>query len=362
MLKINGVGISAGICLSVSSSVSVSVKLYKGRDYMFYPALRLRRLRNNQRIREMVRETTFGLENLIMPCFVVPGENVKRAIASMPGIYQFSIDRLIEQVKAAYAVGIKSILLFGAGCEKDEAASAAYDENGLIPKAIMALKDGVPGIFVITDVCFCQYTTHGHCGIILNGEIDNDRTIELLGKTALAHARAGADMVAPSDMMDGRVGYIRQSLDEEGFTNIAILAYSAKYASNFYGPFRDAAGCAPKFGDRRAYQMDYRNSAEALREVSQDIEEGADIVMVKPALAYLDIIYRVKSEAKMPVCAYNVSGEYAMLKAAAQNGWLDEKKAVIETLTSIKRAGADLIITYHADELARWIKDGSVTL
>ncbi len=329
---------------------------------MFYPVLRLRRLRNNQTIRDMVCETSFSLTNLIMPYFVVPGENIKKAIGSMPGIYQYSIDRLVEEVKAAYALGVKSILLFGVGCEKDEVASAAYDENGLIPKAIMALKDGVPGIFVITDVCFCEYTSHGHCGIILNDEVDNDRTIELLGQTALAHARAGADMVAPSDMMDGRVGYMRQSLDDEGFTNIPILSYSAKYASNFYGPFRDAADCAPKFGDRKTYQMDFRNSAEALREVSQDIEEGADIVMVKPALAYLDIIYRVKSEAKMPVCAYNVSGEYAMLKAAAQNGWLDEKKTVMETLTSIKRAGADLIITYHANELARWIKDGSVTL
>lgn len=329
---------------------------------MFYPALRLRRLRNNQTIRDMVSETSFSLSNLIMPYFVIAGENKKTAINSMPGIYRFSIDKLVEEVRSAAAFGVKAVILFGVGEEKDDVASRAYAEDGLIPNAVTALKNALPEIFVITDVCLCEYTSHGHCGLVLNDSIDNDKTIELLGASALAHVRAGADMVAPSDMMDGRVGYIRQVLDEECFTNIPILSYSAKYASNFYGPFRDAADCAPKFGDRRSYQMDFRNSAEALREVSQDLEEGADIVMVKPALSYLDIIYRVKAESKMPVCAYNVSGEYAMVKAASQNGWLDEKKTAVEILTSIKRAGADLIITYHANELARWIKDGSVSI
>ncbi|OGM03879.1 MAG: delta-aminolevulinic acid dehydratase [Candidatus Wallbacteria bacterium GWC2_49_35] len=327
---------------------------------MFYPALRMRRLRNNQNIRDMVSETSFGLQNLIMPYFVVNGENIKEAIGSMPGIFRYSIDNLVEEVKKGRELGIKAVLLFGVGCEKDDVASAAYDENGLIPKALMALKDAAPDVMLITDVCFCEYTSHGHCGIILNDEVDNDRTIELLGQAALAYARAGADMVAPSDMMDGRVGYIRQALDEEGFTNIPILSYSAKYASAFYGPFREAADCAPKFGDRKTYQMDCRNSAEALREAAQDIEEGADIVMVKPALSYLDVICRVKADAKMPVCAYNVSGEYSMVKAAAANGWLDEKKIVAEILTSIKRAGADIIITYHANDYARWLKEGSV--
>lgn len=327
---------------------------------MFYPALRMRRLRNNQNIRDMVGETAFGLQNLIMPYFVVNGENIKEAIGSMPGIFRYSIDNLVEEVKKGRELGIKAVLLFGVGCEKDDVASAAYDENGLIPKALMALKDAAPDVMLITDVCFCEYTSHGHCGIILNDEVDNDRTIELLGQAALAYARAGADMVAPSDMMDGRVGYIRQALDEEGFTNIPILSYSAKYASAFYGPFREAADCAPKFGDRKTYQMDCRNSLEALREAAQDIEEGADIVMVKPALSYLDVIHRVKAESKMPVCAYNVSGEYSMVKAAAANGWLDEKKIVAEILTSIKRAGADVIITYHANDYARWLKEGSV--
>ncbi len=329
---------------------------------MFYPALRLRRLRNNQIIRDMICETVVNLNELVMPYFVVPGENIKKPVSSMPGIYQYSIDNLVLEVKSAREAGVKAVLLFGVGCEKDDAASAAYDENGLVPKAIMALKASVSDVFVITDVCFCEYTSHGHCGIILNEMVDNDKTIELLARAALAYARAGADMVAPSDMMDGRVGYIRQALDDEGFSNIPILAYSAKYASNFYGPFRDAADCAPKFGDRKTYQMDYRNSSEALREASQDIEEGADIIMVKPALAYLDIVQRVKGESKMPVCAYNVSGEYSMLKAAAGNGWLDEKKTVHEILISIKRAGADFIITYHANEFARWAAEGSVKL
>ncbi|OQA75601.1 MAG: Delta-aminolevulinic acid dehydratase [bacterium ADurb.Bin243] len=329
---------------------------------MFYPALRLRRLRNNQTIRDMVCETSFSLSNLIMPYFVIAGENKKNAIGSMPGIYRYSIDLLVEEVKKYSALGVKAVILFGVGEEKDDVASRAYAEDGLIPNAVTALKNALPEVFVITDVCLCEYTSHGHCGLVLNDCIDNDKTIELLGASALAHVRAGADMVAPSDMMDGRVGYIRQALDEECFTNIPILSYSAKYASNFYGPFRDAADCAPKFGDRRSYQMDFRNSAEALREVSQDLEEGADIVMVKPALSYLDVIYRVKAESKMPVCAYNVSGEYSMVKAASQNSWLDEKKTTVEILTSIKRAGADLIITYHANELARWIKDGSVSI
>lgn len=327
---------------------------------MFYPALRMRRLRKNQVIRDMVGETRFGVENLVMPYFVVEGSGVKEEISSMPGVFRYSIDGLLEEAAKGFELGVKAVLLFGVGCEKDDVASAAYDEDGLVPKAIMALKDALPGLTVIADVCFCEYTSHGHCGIILDDEVDNDRTIELLGQAALAYARAGADMVAPSDMMDGRVGYIRQTLDGEGFTNVLIMSYSAKYASAFYGPFREAADCAPQFGDRKTYQMDFRNSSEALREVAQDAEEGADIVMVKPALSYLDVIHRVKAEAKMPVCAYNVSGEYSMVKAAAANGWLDEKKTVTEILTSIKRAGADIMITYHANDFARWLKEGSV--
>jgi len=329
---------------------------------MFYPVLRLRRLRGKPAFRDITAETSLALKNLIMPYFIIEGENEKKSIASMSGIFQYSVDRLIPELKELKAAGVNSVILFGIPSEKDDAASQAYDENGLIPRAVMAIKNALPDLMIITDVCLCEYTSHGHCGIILNDEIDNDRTIELIANSALAHARAGADMVAPSDMMDGRVSRIRQALDEAEFFNVPILSYSAKYASSFYAPFRDAAACAPKFGDRKTYQMDYRNSDEALREVSQDIEEGADIVMVKPALSYLDIVWRVKSESKMPVCAYNVSGEYAMVKAASANGWLDEKKAVAEILTSIRRAGADMIITYHAAEFAKWLAEGSVIL
>lgn len=329
---------------------------------MFYPTTRLRRLRSSATTRNMIAETSLTINNFIMPYFVIFGENKKIPVSSMPGVFQFSIDKLIAEIKDAFAAGIRSIILFGIPESKDEVGSSAYESNGIVQSAVSAIKKEVPQMFVITDVCLCEYTSHGHCGLILNDAVDNDRTLEQLAEMALSHARAGADMVAPSDMMDGRVGMIRQALDSEGFINIPIMAYSAKYSSAFYGPFREAAESAPKFGDRKAYQMDYRNAAEALREVAQDIEEGADIVMVKPALSYLDIINRVKADCKMPVCAYNVSGEYSMVKAAAANGWVDEKKIVAEILTSIKRAGADIIISYHTKDIAEWQKKGEISL
>ncbi len=329
---------------------------------MFYPTTRLRRLRGSAITREMIAETSLSINNFVMPYFVIFGAGKKNPISSMPGVFQFSIDKLIPEIKEAAAAGVRSIILFGIPESKDEVGSSAYAEHGIIQAAVSAIKKEMPQMYIITDVCLCEYTSHGHCGLILNDAVDNDRTLEQLAEMALSHARAGADMVAPSDMMDGRVGMIRQALDAEGFMNIPIMAYSAKYSSAFYGPFREAAESAPKFGDRKTYQMDYRNAAEALREVAQDVEEGADIVMVKPALSYLDIINRVKTDCKMPVCAYNVSGEYSMVKAAAANGWIDEKKIAVEILTSIKRAGADVIISYHTKDIAEWLKKGEISL
>ncbi|WP_138206716.1 porphobilinogen synthase [Haloimpatiens lingqiaonensis] len=314
---------------------------------------RPRRLRINETIRSIVRETKVNIEDLVYPLFVVEGENIKEEIKSMPDNYRFSIDKLLEEVKELQELGIKSILLFGIPEHKDECGSDAYDENGIIQKAVRAIKANFPKMYIITDICMCEYTCHGHCGILTeDGYVDNDKTLEYLGKIAVSHALAGADMVAPSDMMDGRVGYMREALDKAGYVNIPIMAYSAKYASAFYGPFRDAADSAPSFGDRKAYQMDPANINEAVREVELDIEEGADIVMVKPALPYLDVIRKVKDTFNMPIAAYNVSGEYSMIKMAVDNGLLNES-AIMESLVSIKRAGADIIITYFAKYVAK---------
>ena len=329
---------------------------------MFYPATRLRRLRINPAIRNMVAETSISVDNLIMPYFVIYGSNKKIPVKSMPGVFQYSADLLITELKEAYGMGIKTIILFGIPEFKDERGDCGVSDAGVVQNAIRLIKKEIPEMIVIADVCLCEYTSHGHCGILNETIIDNDQTVQQLANMALSFARAGADIVAPSDMMDGRVGLIREFLDSENFINVLVLSYSAKYSSAFYGPFREAAGSAPKFGDRKTYQMDCRNSEEALREAAQDIEEGADIVMVKPALSYLDIISRVKKEAKVPVCAYSVSGEYSMIKAAAQNGWIDEKKIAAETLISIRRAGADMIITYYAKEFAWWLKNGEVAL
>lgn len=322
---------------------------------MYFPIYRPRRLRENESLRQLIRETRLSVNDLIYPLFVIHGSNAREEIPSMPGNYHFSVDKLAEEVKKIQELGIPAIILFGLPAEKDETASGAYAENGEVQEAIRALKKVTPDLIVITDVCLCEYMSHGHCGIVEGGRILNDPTLELLAKTALSHAQAGADIVAPSDMMDGRVAAIRDILDENGFTNTPIMSYAAKYASGFYGPFREAAQSIPQFGDRRSYQMDPPNALEALREVSLDIEEGADIVMVKPALSYLDIIYRVKQEFGYPVAAYNVSGEYAMVKAAAAKGWIEEKRIILEILTSIKRAGADLILTYHAKDVAKWL-------
>lgn len=321
---------------------------------MAFPITRLRRLRSNPITRDMMRETTVSAANLIMPLFAVSGTKVKNPIPSMPGQYQMSIDLIVEKCKHLNSLGIKSVLLFGIPDHKDETGECAAHDHAIIPETIRAIKAQVPEMYVIADVCNCEYTTHGHCGTLVNGDVDNDSTLETLAKQCVAFAKAGVDMVAPSDMMDGRVGRIRKALDDNGFTNLPIMAYSAKYASAFYGPFRDAAESAPKFGDRKTYQMDPANSNEAMREIALDIEEGADIVMVKPALPYLDIVRRTKDTFNMPICAYNVSGEYSMVKAAAANGWIDEKRIVSEILLSIRRAGADMIITYHAEEAAEW--------
>jgi porphobilinogen synthase len=304
----------------------------------------------------MVRETKISVDDLIYPLFVEHGEGVRKEVESMPGVFRLSIDELIKEAKEVKELGIPAVILFGIPEKKDEAASEAYDEEGIIQEALRALKKEVPELILITDVCLCEYMSHGHCGVVKNGEIDNDITLELLAQTAVSHAEAGADMVAPSDMMDGRVAAIRSSLDENGFSHIPIMSYAAKYASSFYGPFREAAESAPQFGDRRSYQMDPPNVLEAVREVALDIEEGADIVMVKPALSYLDVVRRVKEEFGYPTAAYNVSGEYSMVKAAVEKGWIDEKKIVLEILTSIKRAGADLILTYHAKDVAKWLQ------
>ncbi len=320
---------------------------------MGYPRIRMRRLRRKVQIREMVRETVLAPDDFILPLFVRPGDGVKREIASMPGVYQLSVDRLAEECVAACRDGVRAVILFGIPEHKDALGTEAYDDNGIIPKSIRALKSETPDLIIITDVCMCEYTDHGHCGAIKNGDVDNDATLELLAKESLAHARAGADMVAPSDMMDGRVGHIRKSLDNEGFENIPIMSYAAKFASGFYGPFRDAAESLPQFGDRKSYQMDPANRREAMREISLDIDEGADIVMVKPAMPCLDIIHEARNTFDIPIAAYQVSGEYSMIHAAAQNGWLDLETIMMESLTSIKRAGADMILTYFARTAAR---------
>lgn len=323
---------------------------------MSFPSHRPRRLRRNENLRRMVRETHLSVNDFIMPLFIVPGSGVTNPISSMPGIAQLSVDRAVEECKEIRDLGIPGVILFGIPDHKDPVGSDAYADDGIIQRALAALKEEVPGLLLMTDVCFCEYTDHGHCGIIKGQDVDNDATLTILVKEAVSHAQAGADVIAPSDMMDGRVGAIRQGLDSAGFPHIPILAYAAKFASGFYGPFREAAESTPQFGDRRSYQMDPANADEAVREVGFDIEEGADMVMIKPALPYLDIIRRVKDHFDYPVAAYNVSGEYAMLKAAAQNGWLDEERVMMETLTSIKRAGADIILTYFAKDAARVLK------
>jgi len=322
---------------------------------MPFPATRLRRLRRTEALRGLVRETGLSPTDLIQPLFVVAGEGVREEVESMPGIERFSISELVSEGTELLAAGIGTVLLFGIPAAKDESGSGAYDEEGVVQMAVRALKEAHPGLTVITDVCLCEYTSHGHCGFVREGEVDNDITVELLAKTAISHAEAGADAVAPSDMMDGRTGAIRHQLDEEGHSGVPILAYSAKYASAFYGPFRDAAESAPEFGDRRGYQMDPANAAEAVREAQLDLEEGADMLMVKPATPYLDVVRQVKQATAAPLAAYHVSGEYSMLKAAADRGWIDERAAVLETLTSIRRAGADAIVTYYAKEAAQWL-------
>lgn len=318
-----------------------------------FPLHRCRRLRSSETIRRMVRQTILSVNHLIYPLFVVSGTGIKREINSMPGCYQQSVDYIVKEAKEVHSLNIPAVLLFGIPDTKDEVGSSAYSDDGVVQTAVKAIKDAVPELYVITDVCLCEYTSHGHCGVIEKGDVDNDKTLMLLIQVALSHVKAGADMVAPSDMMDGRVGAIRNALDREGYTKIPIMSYSAKYASAFYGPFREAAESAPQFGDRRSYQMDPANRREAIKEVALDIEEGVDIVMVKPALSYLDVISDIKNSFVLPVAAYNVSGEYSMVKAASRLGWIDEQRVMMEILTSIKRAGADMIITYHAKEAAR---------
>ena len=313
--------------------------------------IRPRRLRKNEVIRNMIAETAVNPDSFVYPMFVVEGEGVKEEIASMPNQFRFSVDEILKELESCVALGIKSILLFGIPDHKDEIASSAYDKNGIVQRAVRAIKAKFPDLYVITDVCLCEYMSHGHCGIVKDGDVDNDPTLELLSKAALSHAEAGADMVAPSDMMDGRVGAIREMLDANGFSNIPIMAYSAKFASAFYGPFRDAADSAPHFGNRKSYQMDVRNGREALHEVELDIEEGADIVMVKPGLAFLDVLRQTAEISNVPVAVYNVSGEYSMVKAAAKMGWIDENAIIRENMIAFKRAGADIIITYHAKEI-----------
>ncbi|SHF79112.1 porphobilinogen synthase [Mariniphaga anaerophila] len=318
---------------------------------MTFPVTRLRRLRNSEVIRNLVRETTLTRNDLMMPLFVCPGKGVDNPISSMPGNSQLSVDKLVEKGKELYDKGVQSVLLFGIPETKDETGEVACQHNGIVQQAVRALKKEVPGLHLVADICNCEYTTHGHCGTIVDGDVHNDMTLDTLARQSVSLAEAGVDMVAPSDMMDGRVQAIRTALDQNGFFNTPIMAYSAKYASAFYGPFREAAESAPQFGDRKTYQMDPANGDEALREVELDIEEGADIVMVKPALNYMDIIFRVKNTFNMPVAAYNVSGEFAMVKAAAAKGWIDEKRIVHELLTGLKRAGADIIISYHTQEI-----------
>jgi porphobilinogen synthase len=320
---------------------------------MGFPDIRPRRLRSSEMIRRMVRETTLSPDDFIYPLFVTHGKDVRKEISSMPGNFQQSIDHIVKDCEEVHNLGIPAVILFGIPEKKDELGCEAYADDGIVQRTIRAIKSNIPDLVVITDVCLCEYTSHGHCGVIEHGHVKNDATLELLAKEAVSHAKAGADMVAPSDMMDGRVAAIRKALDSEGHTNIPIMAYAAKYASSFYGPFREAAESTPQFGDRRSYQMDPPNSREAMREVALDIQEGADIVMVKPALSYLDIIYRIRERFDLPVAAYNVSGEFSMVKAGAKMGWIDGERVMLEVLTSIKRAGADLILTYHAKEAAK---------
>jgi len=324
---------------------------------MPFPQDRLRRLRATEGLRRMVRETRLSADNLIAPFFVVEGRDERQPIGSMPGQFRLSVDHLIKDAVEVHALGVPAILLFGVPVRKDEIGSEAWAPDGIVPQAIRAVKDRAPGLVVITDVCVDEYTTHGHCGIVKDGRILNDETLECLQKMALSHARAGADMVAPSDMMDGRVAAIRRALDGEGFSDVPIMAYAAKFASCFYAPFREAAGSSPQFGDRQSYQMDTANIREALREIELDIQEGADIVMVKPALPYLDVIHAARRACDRPIAAYQVSGEYSMIKAASQNGWLDERRAMLETLVAIRRAGADLILTYYAKEAAQALRE-----
>jgi porphobilinogen synthase len=325
---------------------------------MPFPVYRPRRLRESPLLRSMVRETSLRIDDFVYPLFAVHGRGVREPIGSMPGQFRLSIDELLKECKDAASMGIPAVLLFGLPRDKDPRGTEAYAEDGIIQQAVRAVKDTIPDLLVVTDVCLCEYTSHGHCGVVEDGRIKNDPTLELIARTAVSHAEAGADLIAPSDMMDGRVAAIREGLDESGFPETPIMAYSAKYASAFYGPFREAADSTPQFGDRRSYQMDPANAMEAMREVALDVDEGADIVMVKPALPYLDVIARVKGEFGLPVAAYSVSGEYAMLKAAGQLGWLDEERAVLEALTGIRRAGADIIITYFAKDAARLIEQG----
>ncbi len=323
---------------------------------MSFPTQRPRRLRRSEAIRSFVRETRLTAQGLVYPMFVSPGSKVRAEVSSMPGIYQQSVDQLVEECREVESLGIPAVILFGLPEHKDERGSEAVAAHGVVQRAIEAIRRAKLNLLVITDVCLCEYTSHGHCGVVKDGVVLNDPTVEILAEQALSHARAGADIVAPSDMMDGRVAAIRRKLDEHGFADVAILSYAAKYCSGFYGPFREAAQSAPQFGDRRGYQMDPANAREALREVALDIEEGADMVMVKPALPYLDVLRMVRDRFDVPVAAYNVSGEYSMVQAAARNGWVDEQRVVVEILTAIKRAGADIVLTYHAKQAARWLK------
>src|ERR1700678_2138823 len=325
-------------------------------ERMTFPIHRPRRLRRSEALRGFVRETRLSASGMLYPMFACPGTNVRKEVSSMPGVYQQSVDQIVEECREVAGLGIPAVILFGLPEHKDELASEGYDANGAVQRSIEAIRKAKLDLIVLTDVCLCEYTSHGHCGVIKGEEVLNDPSLVLLADAALSHARAGADIVAPSDMMDGRVGAIRQKLDENGFENVAILSYAAKYSSGFYGPFREAAQSVPQFGDRRSYQMDPANAREALREVALDLEEGADMIMVKPAMPYLDVIQRVREKFDVPVAAYNVSGEYAMVKAAAQRGWLDEKRIVLEILTGIQRAGAEIILTYHAKDVARWLK------
>ena len=324
---------------------------------MVFPEYRPRRLRRTETFRAMIRETRLAPEQMIYPLFVLPGKGVREPVPSMPGVFRLSVDQLVAEARDCLSLGVRSVLLFGLPDKKDGLGSGAYAKNGIVQQAIRELKNRAPEMTVVTDVCLCEYTDHGHCGCLAGEEVDNDATLELLAKTALSHAQAGADMVAPSDMMDGRVSEIRTALDEENFHNVPIMSYAVKYASAFYGPFRDAAECAPQFGDRRGYQMDPANSREALREATLDVDEGADILMVKPAIAYLDIIARLHDEFDLPVAAYQVSGEYAMIKAAAERGWIDGERVMAESLIAIRRAGADIILTYFAKEMARVLNE-----